>query len=271
MKTKKLFSRLAAMAAAAALAASMSIPAAAADWSQTSYADNDPNTVKIISYDNAGVTFTTTETNTDICKARITLDKVLKNPDDYSKIAKAEWTVTYKGVSSAYKGESLSGGTYFVAGNSTGYGIKCDDTDADENPIWNNDTYTVTDSFTASEALTKDGEIVFMDWSFADIGASGITVTVSDFKMYDASGNEIEQLGNGEYTVSAADDLEDAPDETNTDGIASDETAPDEATPVETSADGTTPNADTGNTGFAVASAIAALAATGIILTKTRK
>lgn len=189
----------------AAVAAAMSIMAgsvSAADWTQTSYADNDPATVKIMSADADSVTFTTSETSTDICKARITLEKILKNPADYAKIAKMEWTVTYKGVSPAYTGTALAGGTYVTNVNSVGYKINADSVDeAGEHGTWNNSEYTITDSLDVVNPLVENGELVFMDWSFNDIGGAGITVTISDLKIFDASGAEIEQLGYGEFAL----------------------------------------------------------------------
>lgn len=278
MKTKKLFSTISACALAAALCGTMAITVAAADWSQASYADNDPNTVKMISQTNTSITFTTTDTNTDICKARITLDKVLENPEDYSKIAKVEWKITYAGVTPDFKGEALSGGTYVTNTNSEGYSIKPDEVDANDNPVWKNDVYTTTDKLDVTAPLEKDGEIVFMDWSFADIGAAGITVTISDFKMFDASGNEIAQLGNNEWAEGIPnDELEDL-DENDVSNTSDDleETTTEIVTqpPVGTEQvtnDNIVANANTGNPGAAIAGAVASLAAVGIILTKKRK
>lgn len=214
MKMRKITS----IFAAALVISTLSAAVSAADWAQASYADANPNTVKIISTDENGVTFTTSDADPDICKARITLDKVLRNPDDYIKIAKAEWTVTYTGVSSKYTGDALSGGTYFTNTNAVGYNIRCDEFDEDDNPVWKNDTYTITDSVELPAPAEKDGELVFMDWSRANIGGAGIHVTISDFKMYDAEGNEIEQIGYKEYGLepveAPAPAEEDAPEET---------------------------------------------------------
>jgi len=262
MKTKCFISTIAALAAASAMAVSVS----AADWSQVSYADNDPSTVKIISQNADGVTFTTSDSNTDICKARITLNKVLANPADYSKIAKADWTVTYKGVSSAYTNYQLSGGTYFVNSNSAGYNIEADSVDENDVGTWNNDTYTVTDSFETTTPLTEDGEIVWMDWSMADIGGAGIEVTISDFKLYDASGAEIEQLAYGEYSetelIAEPAESTDIPFEEVTDEPAETDTP---------ASDEVVKNAETGNTGVAAAVAAIACAATAIAVTSKRK
>jgi len=195
----------------ASIMASMgaTISVSAADWSQASYADNDPNTVKIVASDENSVTFTNSKFNTDICKARITLDKVLKNRADYANIAKMEWTVTYTGVTPELTADKLSGGTYVTNASSVGYGIESDDYDEDaEKAIWNNDTYTIQDSYEVPDdtPLVEDGELVFMDWSFADIGSQGVQVTVSDLKIYDKDGNEIEQLGYKDWVEGTTED-----------------------------------------------------------------
>lgn len=262
MKIKSFISTIAALTAASAMAVSVS----AVDWSQASYADNDPSTVKMLSQTADGITFTTSDLNGDIAKARITLDKVLANPDDYSKIATAEWTVTYKNVSKDYTNYQLSGGTYFVNSNSEGYKIEAETIDENDVGTWENDTYTITDKFTATETLEKDGEIVFMDWSMADIGSAGIEVTISDFKLFDASGAEIAQLGYGEYgnsdstseadEVTAIEETIDVEDTTVTD------------TPVP---DNTIDNAKTGNTGIATALAAIACASSALFVTSKIK
>ena len=82
---KKHLSSLAAVAAAAALCATVSATASAADWSQTGYADGDPATVNIISTSADGVVFTQT-TDGVAAKARITLDQILADPADVSKV-----------------------------------------------------------------------------------------------------------------------------------------------------------------------------------------
>ena len=91
MKSKKLISAI----SMAALASVMTIPVSAADWSQASYADNDPNTGKIIESGADYVTFTNTGESTDIAKCRITLDKVIKNSDDAKNVWKMTWKVRY--------------------------------------------------------------------------------------------------------------------------------------------------------------------------------
>lgn len=264
MKAKRFISTIAAVAAIS----TMTVSASAADWSQASYADNDPSTVKMISQTKDSITFTTSDLNSDICKARITLNKVLANPADYSKIASATWTVTYKGVKGSYDNYQLSGGTYFVNSNSEGYKIDADDVDDDYIGTWASDTYTVTDSFTTTDPLTEDGEIVFMDWSMADIGGAGIEVTISDFKMFDASGAEIAQLGYGEYNAAdfeVVDESEDTPvEEPVTDSNETvDASSSDDNNTVE--------NVKTGNAGVTTAIAAIACAAAALVATSKRK
>lgn len=246
------------MAVAALAASMMATTVSAADWAQTGYADNDPTTVRIVSSDENGVTFTTTETSPDICKARITLDKVLKNPEDYSKIAKMEWKVTYKGITPEFVAEGgLAGGTWCSVTNSNEFNIK-PEMDAEENYIWEETEYSITDSvtFEDGQAPEKDGELVFMDWSYANIGSQNVTVTISDLKIFDKDGNEIEQLGFGEYTAAPAEDTS-ATDTTETE------------TTENTDATVTEENAKTGNEAPVIA--LAALAASAVVCAKKRK
>lgn len=253
MKTKKILSVLAAMS----IIGTMGVTVSAADWSETSYADNDPEIVKIVSTDANSIVFTNTASQTDICKARITLEKVLKNPADYAKIAKMTWKVTYNNVSSDYKGDALSGGTYVTNANSVGYKIEPDSFNENDEPVWSKSTYETTDEFNAETTCIENGEIVFMDWSYADIGGSGITVTISDFKIFDADGNEIEQLGYGEFATLGQTEAEPA------------ETEP-EHKPGDDNIE-SVPNAPTGNIGVSIAAVTSALAAAGLIATKKRK
>lgn len=227
---------MAAVAAAAVLMSGISV--SAADWSQATYSDGDPSTVKIISTDENGVDFCNSATNTDICKVRITLDKVLKNREDYSKIATMKWKVTYKGVSDALTTDALSGGTYMTNNNSTGYSIRSENYDEEnEKAIWANSTYEQVDFYNVPEdmPLEKDGELVFMDWSFADITNQGVTVRISDLEIYDKDNNPIEQLGYKEWTPEMSADVIDtgAGNPTHKGDEEKAEEAPEEAEPVE--------------------------------------
>jgi hypothetical protein len=264
MKAKKIVSILTAMAAVSAMAMSVS----AADWSQCSYADNDPSTLKMISQSADGVVFTNSTTSPDICKARITLDKVLKNPEDYSKIAKMEWTVTYTGVTPELVAEAgLAGGTWATNKNSDGYQIEPENSDEDDNYIWDKDTYTTTDSVTFEDgAPEKDGELVFMDWSYSSIGEQGVNIAITDLKIYDASGNEIEQLGYGEWvdpdTLVDSEVASETAEETTDDTESWTKVGDDDITHEE--------NAETGNMPVAVAVATLALSSAAAVAVKRR-
>lgn len=253
MKMKKIFASVAAVATVSALAVS----ASAADWSKASYADGDPNTVKIISFDENSVTFGAT-TAQGQAKCRITLSDVLENPEDVSKIKSGSWKVTYNGLS-VYTGTEigwLGGGTYCATGNSASVSLAPASYDENSAPVWD-DSVTVEDSFkyllpSSVPTDASAAEFVFMDWSgAADIFTNNVTVTVSDFKLFDADGNEIAQKG-----LSAA---EEAPAET--------EAAAEEAPVADTT---TTTPAATGNTAVAAIAAVMAVAGAAAVVSKRK-
>lgn len=203
MNMKKAISGIAAVAMAVS---ALSVSALAADWSQTGYADNDPNTVNIISTDENGVTFTQ-GTPGGACKARLTLDQILADPADVSKIKSGSWDVTYTGLSSLTGTDIgwLGGGTYCATCNSAGFGLSPKETGEDGKTVWD-DTQTVQDSFKyliEGPADASNAEFVFMDWSGQDLVANNITVTVSNLKLFDADGNEIAQKAYGGAAGSA--------------------------------------------------------------------
>ena len=239
-----------AIAAAAMAVSALSIAATAADWSKASYADDDPNTVSIVSTDANGVTFTQA-VGGGSCKARITLVDILANPEDASKVKSGSWDVTYTGLSSLTGTEIgwLGGGTWAATCNSTGFGLAPTETKEDGTTVWE-DTQTVSDSFkylldTQVPTDAAEAEYVFMDWSGQDLVANNITVTVSNLKFFDADGNELAQK---EY-AGAADTTADAP--------AADTTA-------------TAPVA-TGNASAAVILSVMAVAGAAAIAAKKRK
>lgn len=193
------FKRIAAVACAAALASVMSISVSAADWSQASYADNDPNTGNVMVADKDFVIFTNTAAITDIAKCRITLDNVIQNPDDAQNIWSMTWKVTYNNITTDFKADSgLAGGAYVFYKNSREYKILPDSYDSEDKGIWGTGAvYTIDDSWTRTDsdrAPVPEDEIVFMDWSYADIAGQGVTVTISDLKLFDKDGNEIPQI-----------------------------------------------------------------------------
>lgn len=215
---KKIFASIAAVAAASALTLSVS----ATDWEKASYADGDPSTVKIVATDENSVTATSTSDGGWI-KIRITLDKILENPEDISNIKSGSWKVTYKGLSS-YDGTDigwLGGGTYAATGNSVTYGISPAEWTEEGTVVWD-DTITLDDSFKwlLPSSVPTDittAEFVFMDWS-NQILEDKVTMTISDFKLFDAAGNEIAQKPYGfvEAAEEAAEEAteEAAPEET---------------------------------------------------------
>lgn len=263
---KKHLSSLAAIAAAAALCATVSATASAADWSKTGYADDDPNTVKIISTSPDGITFTQ-GTPGGSCKARITYVDVLANPEDISKVKSGSWDVTYTGLESLNGTEIgwMGGGAYVATCNSAGFGLSPVDYTEDGLPIWE-DVQTVQDSFkyllpSHVPASAEDAEIVLMDWSGQDLVANNITVTISNFKLFDADGNEIAQK---EYSGDAA--AEEAPAEEAP--AAEEAVAETEAAPAaDTDA---TPVAATGNTAAASIAAVMAVAGAAALISKRK-
>lgn len=202
MNMKKTISGI---AAAVMAVSALSIAATAADWSKASYADDDPNTVSIVSSDANGVTFTQAVAGGS-CKARITLSDILANPEDATKIKSGSWDVTYNGLSSLTGTEIgwLGGGTWAATCNSAGFGLSPNETKEDGTTVWE-DSQTVSDSFKylldTQVPADATAEYVFMDWSGQDLVANNITVTVSNLKFFDADGNEIAQK---EYSSAAA-------------------------------------------------------------------
>lgn len=203
MNMKKTVSGIAAVVMAVS---ALSMAATAVDWSKAGYADDDPNTVNIISTDANSITFTQA-VGGGSCKARITLVDILANPEDASKIKSGSWDVTYTGLSSLTGTDIgwLGGGTWAASCNSAGFGLAPNETNEDGTVVWE-DTQTVSDSFkylldTQVPTDPEKAEYVFMDWSGQDLVEKNITVTVSNLKFFDADGNEIAQK---EYGGAAA-------------------------------------------------------------------
>lgn len=189
MNMKKILSCTAAVAMAASM---MSIAADATNWANASYADNDPNTVKVISVDENKAEFTATADGT-AAKLRITVGELLEEAD-IANVKSATWTVTYTIPEGTAAGNGVGGGTYFGIKNSTSYWIS-PDYDDDGNAYWANTTYTAEDNvkfLLPTDVLAADSELVFMDWSNHE-AITSMTVTISDLKFFDADGNEIAQ------------------------------------------------------------------------------
>lgn len=256
MKIKKLLAGVTAFAAISAL----SVSASAADWSKTGYADDDPSTVNIISTSADGITFTASS-DESACKARLTLSEMLADPADVSKVYSGSWTVTYNGLSSLSGTEIgwMGGGTYAATCNSAGYGLSPDDWDEDGTAIWE-DSQSVEDSFKwlLSSQVPSDpaeAEFVFMDWSGQPLVTDGITVTISNFKLFDKDGNEIAQKAYGG-------EAEAAPAPAETEAASSEEApAPDAAATVPTK---------TGNASAAAIAAVMAVAGAAALVSKKK-
>lgn len=207
MNMKKIISSVAAVAMAASL---MAVAANATNWSAASYADNDPNTVSIISTSEDKVEFTATADGT-AAKARILVGDVLDEADA-AKVKSASWTVTYTIPEGTAAGNGVGGGTYFGCKNSTGYWIS-PDYDDDGNAYWANTTYTAEDNvkfLLPTDVLAADSELVFMDWSNHE-AITAMTVAISDLKFFDADGNEIAQKAYAGAAEATADTAEEAP------------------------------------------------------------
>ena len=260
---KKNLSSLAAIAAAAALCVSVSAAASAADWSQTGYADGDPATVNLISTSADGIVFTQSADGL-AAKARITLDQILADPADVSKVYSGTWTVVYHGLAGSDI-QGIGGGCYAATCNSTTYWIS-PEFNEDGTVTWE-DEVTVEDGFkwllpSQVPENPSEAEFVFMDWACANFVSNNVTMEIKDLKLFDKEGNEIAQK---EYSGAAA---EAAPAET--------EAAPaeTEAAPAETeaapAADTTTPVAATGNTAAASIAAVMAVAGAAALISKRK-
>ncbi|MDE5742278.1 MAG: hypothetical protein K2H90_07515 [Oscillospiraceae bacterium] len=189
MKISKI---LTSIAAAATVASMIAVSASATNWANASYADNDPNTVKVISTDENKASFTATADGTT-AKLRVTVGDILEEAD-IANVKSASWTVNYEIPEGTAVGNGVGGGTYFGIKNSTGYWIS-PDYDDDGNAYWGSTTYSATDDakfLLPTEILAADSELVFMDWSNHE-AITAMTVSITDLKFFDADGNEIAQ------------------------------------------------------------------------------
>lgn len=244
MKISKI---IAAIAAAATAASMIAVSTSATNWANASYADDNPDTVKVISVDENKASFTATADG-QAAKLRITVGELLEEAD-VANVKSASWTVTYEIPEGTAAGNGVGGGTYFGIKNSTGYWIS-PDYDDDGNPYWGSGTYTATDEakfLLPTEVLSADSELVFMDWSNHE-AITAMTVSISDLKFFDGDGNEIAQKA---FAGAAA-----APAAT-------------EAPAADNGA--ATTSAGTGNTAVASIAAVMAVAGVAAIAAKKRK
>ncbi|MGN1415547.1 MAG: hypothetical protein ACI4XF_01785 [Oscillospiraceae bacterium] len=262
MKMKKIIS----CAAAAAIALSMAaVSASAADWSQTGYADDNPDTINIVSTDANGVVAAQVNDGTAV-KARITLDQVLADPADVANVYRGTYKVTYKGLAGTDI-QGVGGGLYAATCNSTTFWIS-PEFNEDGTVTWE-DEVTVDDEFKwlLPSQVPEDAsqaEFVFMDWSNSNFVSNNVTITFSDLHLYDKDGNEIAQK---EYSGDAAAAVEE-------EAPAVEETATEEAAPVEDVApasDDASTSASTGNASAAAIASVMAVAGVAAIAAKKRK
>lgn len=241
---------LAAISAAAMAVSAIAVSASATNWANASYADDDPNTVKVISVDENKASFTATADGT-ACKLRVTVGDILEDAD-IANIKSASWTVTYEIPEGTAAGNGVGGGTYFGCKNSTGYWISPDVYDDAGVGSWGTTTYTATDEakfLLPTEVLAADSELVFMDWSSHE-AITAMTVSISDLKFFDGDGNELPQKAFAGAASAPAETAETAPAADN--GAA-------------------TTSATTGNTAAASIAAVMAVAGAAAIAAKKRK
>lgn len=248
---------LAAIAAAATAVSMIAVSTSATNWANASYADDDPNTVKVISTDENKASFTATADG-QAAKLRITVGELV---DDPSQIKSATWTVTYDIPEGTAAGNGVGGGTYFGCKNSTGYWISPDVYDDAGVGSWGTTTYTATDEakfLLPTEVLAADSELVFMDWSNHE-AITAMTVSISDLKFFDGDGNEIPQKAfAGAASAPAAENAEAPAAETTAEAPAADNGA-------------ATTSATTGNATAASIAAVMAVAGVAAIAAKKRK
>ena len=178
------FRRFSAVAAAIAVISCCGVAAQAVDYSAASYADNNPSTCKIVSTDENGVTFTQVK-EFDFVKCRMVFGDIVSTEEDAAKIASGSFKVTYTGLTDTSEIYYLGGAAYVSASGSNSTEWKL-------SPDGKSSTISTESTFTCTPGSAKlDGEIVFMDWSKNDFITEGVTMTVSDFKVFDKDGNEI--------------------------------------------------------------------------------
>lgn len=255
--------KIASIAAAAAMAASVAaVSASAADWSQTGYADDNPDTVSIISSDENGVTGAQVVDGTAV-KFRLILDQILADPADISSVYSGTYKMVYKGLAGSDI-QGIGGGLYAATCNSTSFWIS---------PEFNEDgTVTWEDEVVAEDEFkwllpsqvpedASASEFVFMDWSSSNFVSNDVTITVTDLHLYDKDGNEIAQKAYGGAG-------EAAPAPTVEEDTSADTGADDVVTP---DSDNTSTSAPTGNVSAAAIASIMTVAAAAAVASKKRK
>ena len=256
--------KIASIAAAAAMAASLAaVSASAADWSQTGYADDNPDTVSIISSDENGVTGAQVVDGTAV-KFRLTLDQILADPADVSNVYSGTYKMIYKGLAGSDI-QGIGGGLYAATCNSTSFWIS-PEFNEDGSVTWE-DEVVAEDEFkwllpSQVPENASEAEFVFMDWASANFVSNDVTITVTDLHLYDKDGNEIAQKAYGGAGEAAPVETA-APEETSSDEAVVDNVAPD--------SDNSSASVATGNVSAAAIASIMTVAAAAAVASKKRK
>jgi hypothetical protein len=262
------FKKISTVAAAIAAAAMMAVSASAADWSQAGYADDDPGTVNIISTSADGAVFEQTSDGLAV-KLRITLDQILENPDDASKIKTGSFKMTYRGLAGSDI-QGIGGACYAGTQNSSDFWLSPEFND-DGTVTWEDEVSTecTINYLLPSKVPDSTAEFVFMDWSSSNFASAGVTIEVSDLHLYDEDGNEIAQKAYSGSADAAADTTETVEDTADTTVEDTADTTTETTTEVVTPAsDDTTSSATTGNASAAAIASVMAVAAAAAVAAK---
>lgn len=258
--------KIASVAAAAAMAVSIAaVSASAADWSQAGYADDNPDTVNIVSTDENGVVAAQVVDATAV-KVRITLDQILADPADVANVYSGTYKMTYKGLAGTDI-QGVGGGLYAATCNSTTFWLS-PEFNEDGSVTWE-DEVVAEDEFkwllpSQVPESAADAEFVFMDWSNSNFLSNNVTITVSDLHLFDKDGNEIAQKAYGGGGEAAPEATEEAAPE------ATEEAATEEVAPAPTS-DDVSASVATGNVSAAAIASVMAVAAAAAVASKKRK
>lgn len=261
--------KIASVAAAAAMAVSIAaVSASAADWSQAGYADDNPDTVNIVSTDENGVVAAQVVDGTAV-KVRLTLDQILADPADVANVYSGTYKMTYKGLAGTDI-QGVGGGLYAATCNSTTFWLS-PEFNEDGSVTWE-DEVVAEDEFkwllpSQVPESAADAEFVFMDWSNSNFLSNDVTITVSDLHLFDKDGNEIAQKAYGGAGEAAPEATEEAAPEAT-------EEAGTDAAPVENVApisDDTSASVATGNVSAVAIASVMAVAAAAAVASKKRK
>lgn len=214
--SNKILKTAAAVFTAGALSAGCAVSAGATNWNDLFAYEGS---CKVISTNSDQAVFTTGTQGRGAGYACIELQSVVADQNDISRIAKISVDITYKGLngldgSKVYAiGGAIqvqtsdnkyieSDGSYFALADSFSSGADYMTIGNDgKKPDWN-DTHTFTQTLTLKNGQTASGNINFSDWTSAGNGKSsndvdlskyGVTVTLSNLRLYDKNGKAIKQ------------------------------------------------------------------------------